>query len=66
MADRHFDAQIGYKILSPRVDRTLIDTVFSNLVPRGRDPFGQRRGSRFPAHDDAHDAKGTSCLWGRG
>ena len=22
-----------------------------NLVPRGRDPFGQRRGSRFPAHD---------------
>ena len=23
----------------------------SNLVPRGRDPFGQRRGSIFPAHD---------------
>ena len=47
MADRHFDAQIDYKILSLRVDRrytmidTVIDTVFSNPVPRGCDPFGQ-------------------------
>ena len=30
-----------------------------NLVPRGRDPFGQRRGSVFPAHDKRDP-------WGRG
>ena len=37
--------------------------VLHNLVPRGRDPFGQRRGSVpiFPAHDK-RDPWGRGCV----